>query len=176
MWLAVSKPSMFGICASSRMTAKSSTSSCLSAASPLSTATACTGRPWRIASRAMRLSLRSSTSSALAVSATPVSLVGVHPAGHELDQLVQVDRLRDVVGGTRGERGLAVTRHRLGREEHYRQVGEAVIAADASGGLVPVLIGHHGVHQDDVDLRVLGEHPDAVDAVVRVEHPHPVQF
>src|ERR671921_2241685 len=143
MWLAVSKPSMFGICASSRMTAKSSVSSCLSAASPLPTATACTGNPCRIASKASRLSRRSSTSSALARSATlGLRLVGVDPTRHQFDQFVQVDRLGDVVARTRGERRLTVAGHRLRSEEHYRQILEALITADAAGGLVPVLIGH----------------------------------
>src|SRR6266511_3809610 len=192
MCRAVSKPSISGICASSRINAKSSTSKRLSASSPLCAPTGWTGRPWRIASRAVRLSLRSSTSSTLAacrcsglVTVPPGSLAprrshlppgAADPGRHDLEQLIEVDRLGDVVARARREAGLPVARHRLRGQEHHGQVGEPPVAPDGAGGLVAVLVGHHGVHQYHVDLGVLAEQPDAVGAVVGVEDRHAVQL
>src|SRR6185437_3709816 len=100
------------------------TSRCLRASSPLSAPTGCTGRPWRIASRASRLSRRSSTRSTFARPVIGKCLldcapVAVYPGSHDFQQLVEVDRLGDVVATAGLEAGLAVTGHRLRRQEHY---------------------------------------------------------
>ena len=106
-------------------------------------------------------------------SASPVRR---HPGGHQREQLVQVDRLGDVVAGAGGQAGLPVAGHRLGGQEDHRQVPALRLRPDPPGGLVAVQVGHHRVHQHDVDLGVLGEQPDAVGAVVGVEHRHAVQL
>ena len=74
-------------------------------------------------------------------------------------QLVEVDGLGDVVGGPGREAALPVAGHRLRGEEHHRQVAALRQRADPPGGLVAVEVGHHRVHQHDVDLGVVGEQP-----------------
>src|SRR6266850_6392936 len=54
----------------------------------------------------------------------------VQPDSHQRKELVGVDRLRDVVGGPRGDRLLAVALHRLRCEGDDRQLLEGLIAAD----------------------------------------------
>src|ERR1017187_4726740 len=104
MWAAVSNPSIPGISTSSRMTAYSSLSKALSASSPERAGT----RIWlsepSVASSAVMLSARSSTSRILALSGivvAPFSVGHAHqPAAHQLQQLVCLDRLGYVVGGS----------------------------------------------------------------------------
>ena len=145
MCRAVSKPSIVGICASSRIRAKSSTSSCLSAVlAAVRRRPAATGRPCRMASSASRLSRRSSTSSTLAgrpvVTMRPFCVMSptarpspLPSAAISVQQFVEVDRLGDVVAGPGGQGRLAVAGHRLGGQEHHRQVGEAPVAPDRRG-------------------------------------------
>jgi hypothetical protein len=77
MWAAVSNPSMPGISTSSRITANSSLSSALSAASPDLAGTSVWFSELRIASSATMFSARSSTRRILAFSATWVLLARV---------------------------------------------------------------------------------------------------
>ena len=98
------------------------------------------------------------------------------PVGHEGEQLVEVDGLRDVLGGARGEARFPVAGHGLRGEEHHRQLPAAGQLADPPRGLVAVEVGHHRVHQHDVHLGVLGEEADPGRPVVGVEHGEPVQL
>src|SRR5258705_4440302 len=79
----------------------------------------------------------------------------VQPDSHQRKKLVGVDRLRDVVGGSRDDRLLAVALHRLRRERDDRKLLERLLGADDPHRLVAVHARHHDVHQDEVDLRML---------------------
>src|SRR5215470_11237851 len=97
-------------------------SSFLRASSPLVTEMVSSGSPCRIASRAIRFSLRSSTASTLACITCSAShpLHIRYPGGYDRKQLVKVDGLRDVVGSAGRQAGLPVAGHRLGGQEHHR--------------------------------------------------------
>jgi hypothetical protein len=98
----------------------------------------------------------------------------VQPHAQQGQQLLRFDGLGDVVGGAGLEALLAVALHRLGGQGDDREVGEARVLADLAGGLVAVHLGHHDVHQDDVDVRVLAEGLDALAAVLGVDDRHAV--
>ena len=165
---AVSKPSMPGICTSSRISAMSSRSRCLSASEPEFARISSCPRPDRMASSASRFSGRSSTSridtpeAGEGCTVTPphrsrarMLVVGGtdQPGPHHGQQLVQVDRLGDVVTRPGHQALVPVARHRLRGEEQDRQVGEPGLLPDLRRGLVAVHLRHHHVHQHQVDLR-----------------------
>ena len=171
---AVSKPSMPGMLTSSRITAKSRSSTCLSASSPEPTATTF----WPSSSRTVRktrsLSARSSTTriaagASAARSGSPaVSRIahGLQPGPQGREQLLRVDRLRQVVPRARLEAALAVALHRLRGHRDDRQVLAAGELADLAHGLQAVHLRHHDVHQHDVDVGLALHDLDRVAAVV----------
>ena len=63
-----------------------------------------------------------------------------------------VSGLRDVVAGAGGEAFVPVAVHGTGGYGDHGQVRELRHLADLSHGLVPVQLGHHDVHQDQVDV------------------------
>src|SRR5689334_22771507 len=120
---AVSKPSMPGMRTSSRITAKSRWRSSRSAALPELALTISVGSSRRMDSSAISFSGLSSTIRTLASSGIARSSP-VQPDPQQREQLLGVDRLRDVVGGARLDALLAVALHRLGGDGDDRQVLE----------------------------------------------------
>src|SRR4051794_41519744 len=85
---------------------------------------------------------------------TMVRALVVEPDAHEGEELVDIDRLRDVVGGPRGNALLAVPLHRLSSEGHDRKLFKLRHRAHRSRRLVAVHLRHHDVHQDEAYVGV----------------------
>src|SRR5579864_764808 len=74
------------------------------------------------------------------------------PAFHAVEELLDVDRLGDVVGCAGVDALLPVALHGPGGDGDDGQPGVLGHAADGAGGLVAVHPRHHHVHQDEVDV------------------------
>src|SRR5688572_9885607 len=69
------------------------------------------------------------------------------PHAEQRQELLQIDRLRDVVRGAGLDAFLAVVLHRLGGDRDDGQVPELIEPADDPHGVVAVELRHHDVHQ-----------------------------
>ena len=82
----------------------------------------------------------------------------VQPHAHEREELLEVDRLGDVVRRAGRDRLLAVALHRLrGQGDDREARANSRHRADRARRLVAVHLGHHHVHQDEVDAGVVVE-------------------
>src|SRR5687768_16820218 len=171
---AVSKPSMSGMFTSSRMTAKSCLSTCLSASAPELAMTISCPSSSTITRYTRCFSDRSSTIRILVVSpwAMPLILSSkdrllVQPGPQNRQHLLGVYRLGQVIPRAGFDALLAVSFHGLGRHRHNRQVLEGRQAANLPHRLHAVHLGHHDVHQHDLDVPLVLQDANRIAAVVR---------
>src|SRR4051794_19501560 len=170
---AISKPSIPGMTMSRRITAKSLVSSARRASSPDFARIMFWSSELRIASSATRFSSRSSTRRMFAFSVTvspPSRAWPTEPRPHDVKKVVGVDRFGHIVRGPGLDALLAVSLHRLGGERDDRQVGELRHPAYGLRRRVPVELGHHHIHQHQVDVFVAVERVDPLATVLGVEH------
>src|SRR5258707_15099091 len=74
------------------------------------------------------------------------------PYPHKGQELLGVDRFRDVVRGACFQTLLAVALHGFRSERQYRQRAEHGIIADFTHCLVAVHFGHHDFHQNHAQI------------------------
>src|SRR5699024_7528631 len=95
--------------------------------------------------------------------------VGREPTPHDVQEVVEIDRLGHVVGGACGQTTLPVALQSLRGQGDDGKVGELGHVPDGPGGGIAVQFGHHHVHQDQGDVLVGLQALDALVAVVGVE-------
>src|SRR5262249_39667648 len=74
------------------------------------------------------------------------------PDPQEREELLSVDGLGDVIRGPRFQAFLAVSLHGLGRQGNDRQGLKFAAGTDSAHGLVAVHLGHHNIHEHDVQI------------------------
>src|SRR5579875_2323808 len=173
---AVSKPFMTGICTSSRITAKSWSRTQPRASAPEPALTRFCPSPASTASRASRLAGSSSTRRIFTFGSAAIKVSPVQPDPQKREQLLYIQRFGYVVRCSRIYAPLAVALHRLGGDGDYRQVLEAAVGADCLNRLVAVHLGHHDVHEHDVDVGRLLQGLQGVLAGLRVDDVHVVSL
>src|SRR5215510_12484258 len=171
---AVSRPLMIGMRTSIRMTAASSLSRNLSASLPEDALTMLRSGACSIVSSDNRLARLSSTSRMLifpfpffiaspkdyAGIASTIILYGgcyvpIEPDAQHRKELIHVDRLGDVIGGSGFEALVAIGLHRLGSQSDDREILEPLDPPYGMHRLVPVHLRHHDVHQHHTHVRIL---------------------
>src|SRR5678815_4054339 len=166
---AVSRPSMSGMLTSSRITANSRCRISFSASDPERTSTRFCPSSSRIVRKTSSFSGRSSTIRMLVLSMQPPSQDG--------EQVLAIDRLRQIIPRARGDALLAVPLHGLRRHGDDRQLAAARQLLDLADGGDAVHLGHHDVHQDHVELGIALDDADRVAAVVGRDDLHaPVSY
>src|SRR5262249_7059257 len=178
-----------GMYTSSRMTAKSRWSTCLSASAPEETDTSSCPNSSKTDWYTSSLSGRSSTIRMFVLSASamgpfrtawfvsprpPPHPSAVQPGPQHGEHLLGVHRLREVVPGAGLDALLPVALHGLGRHGDDRQVPQPRHLADFAHGLHAVHLRHHNVHEHDVDTLLHLQQLDGVAAVVRRDDGHVV--
>src|SRR5258706_15039600 len=143
---AVSKPSIPGMRTSIRISAKSFFRIRRSASWPEEAVTTLRSGPLNNCSIAARLFGSSSTTRIFAFDGPAGAVIAfllVQPDAHQGHQLLDVDRLGDVVRGARLYALLAVLLHRFRGDRHDGQVFELLPAPDDADRVVAVELGHH---------------------------------
>src|ERR1700733_6513108 len=105
----------------------------------------------RMASWLSNLACWSSTSRMLTRS--DVSILAVQPHTKRREQLLDVHRLREIVGGAGLQAFLAVALHGLGGQRQNGQPPGLGFRANRLDGFVAVHAGHHDVHEHDRHIR-----------------------
>src|SRR5882762_6059291 len=165
MMLAVSKPSISGMLTSMRMTAASFSRRNLSASRPEPTETTRSPTSASAASTVRRWVGRSSTTRML--KGPGIVPLPNQPGPQHRDELVRVDRFREVVPGSRLDALLAVPLHRLCGYRDDREVAEAPYFSDRPRRVQAVHFRHHHVHEHDVDAGIALENRDRLAAGFR---------
>ena len=86
-------------------------------------------------------------------------------AADDVQDLLAVERLLDVGGGSRLQAARRVLLPPLGADDDHRQVGALGVGAQLGEELQPVHVGHVDVQQDEVDVRVLPQPVEGLPAV-----------
>src|SRR2546422_4693606 len=183
---AVSRPSSPGMLTSSRITAKSCCSTRFNACSPEAATTRFWPRSSRIARNTTCLSGLSSTMRMSARSFTMClvkcrigesngafrSASASEPRPQHADQELGVDRLGEVIPGACFHALFAVALHGLRRDGNDGELLARADLANLADRIDAVDLGHHDVHQDDVDVRMRFQIADRVAAVVVRDDDH----
>jgi hypothetical protein len=111
-----------------------------------------------------------------APAALPSSSRDRQPALHAGQQLVGVDGLGDVIAGSGGQALVPVALHGPGGDGDDRQVSELRHLADRGGGGVAIHLGHHHVHQHEIDVIAGLQDLDTLMPARRVDHGEPVEL
>ena len=96
----------------------------------------------------------------------------MQPHPQRRHQLLNVYRLRQIVGGARFEAFLTIAFHGLGGQRQNRQPPIGRIRANRLNGFIAIHARHHDVHQHDRDVAARAQHGDRLAAGRGREHFH----
>ena len=97
-------------------------------------------------------------------------MAAYQPDAQHREQLVQIDRLGNVIRGAGFDALGAVSLHRLRGHRDDRQRPELGDLPDRAHGFVAVHLRHHDIHQDAIHARRLEQRLDTGAAILGVNH------
>ena len=102
--------------------------------------------------------------------------LAVQPHAKCRDQLLGVDRLRQIIRRTGLKALFSISHHCLRRKRDDRKAPVSGIAADLAHRFVPVHLRHHDIHQHDSRFRLRFERLDRFATRIRRQHLHAAAF